>query len=341
MEIKTNIFLKEHTTFRMGGEAAFFAEVTTEDELLSALEASQKEDLPVWILGGGSNTLIPSEKPIPAFVIKITIPGFDILSDTDTLTSIRVGAGENWDGFVGRTVSMNLSGLEALSAIPGTVGGTPVQNVGAYGQEVKNVISNVRVYDRREKRFLELSNEECGFVYRDSVFKHAGKDRYVITFVTFLLKKELPKVPNYPGVTAYFEEHAITSPTLSEIRTAIISIRSRKLPDPKEIASVGSFFKNPIVAKEKAEEIKTLYANAVVFPVGEEKAKIGAGWLIETLGFKGAVFGNLGFYEHNALVVVNRGGATYNELLELISMVENAAQEKFGITLEPEPIFLV
>ncbi len=340
MEIKSDISLIPHTTFRMGGAALFFAEVTSENELVEALAIAEEKKLPVWILGGGSNTLIPSEKPVEVFVIKMMIPGFEIISETENETTIQVGAGENWDGFVGRTVSLGLSGLEALSAIPGSVGGTPVQNVGAYGQEVKNVIQSVRVYDRKEKKFTELSNEACGFTYRDSIFKHEGKDRYVITFVTFLLKKERPPVPQYPGVTAYFAEHTITDPTLSEIRSAITAIRSRKLPDPKEIASVGSFFKNPIVSNEQGEEIKAQYANAVVFPVGEDKAKIGAGWLIEMLGFKGAVFGNLGFYEHNALVVVNRGDATFGELKDLIAMVQDAAQKKFGITLEPEPVFL-
>jgi UDP-N-acetylmuramate dehydrogenase len=340
MEIGENIPLHLYTTFRMGGEAQYFFSVTSEEELIEALSFAEKKSLSVWILGGGSNILIPDEKKIQAVVIKIAITGFDVITDTKDGAEIKVGAGEVWDGVVGKTVSMGLAGLEALSAIPGTVGGTPVQNVGAYGQEVKNVIKSVRVYDRIEKQFREFSNEECQFAYRDSIFKHEGKDRYVITVVTFSLSKSEPIVPQYPGVTAYFEKENIHNPTLEEIRKAIIAIRARKLPDPKEIASVGSFFKNPIVSKEKGEEVKALYHNAVIFPVGEDKAKIGAGWLIETLGFKGAVFGNLGFYEHNALVVVNHGGATHGELVELIAMVQNAAKEKFGITLEPEPIFL-
>lgn len=339
MKLVENVSLSNHTTFRMGGVAAYVAEVQSEEELVLALTKAESLKLPVWILGGGSNILIPDNQTIEAFVIKIAIPGFTVLEEESNATDIRVGAGEIWDSVVEQTVALGFSGLEALSAIPGTVGGTPVQNVGAYGQEVKNVIKSVRVYDRRTKEFHELLNEECHFAYRDSIFKHEGKDRFVITFVTFTLEKKEPAAPNYPGVTAYFEQAGISKPTIVEIRKAIAAIRARKLPDPKEIASVGSFFKNPIVSKEKAFEVKNLYPNAVIFPIGEEKAKIGAGWLIETLGFKGAVFGNLCFYEHNALVLVNRGGATFAELEQLISMVQNAAKEKFGILLEPEPIF--
>jgi UDP-N-acetylmuramate dehydrogenase len=185
MKLVEHVLLSLHTTFRMGGEAAYFTEVFTEDELAEALLKAESIDMPVWILGGGSNILIPDAPKIEAFVIKISIAGFTVLVDTEDGADIRIGAGELWDTVVERTVSMELSGLEALSAIPGTVGGTPVQNVGAYGQEVKNVIARVRVYDRLTKEFRELSNEECRFAYRDSVFKHEGKDRYVITFVTF------------------------------------------------------------------------------------------------------------------------------------------------------------
>lgn len=323
----------------MGGVADFFAEITTEDELVVALAEANSRGLAVTVLGGGSNTLIKDEG-VRGLVLRIAIQGSTVVSDDENTALVTFGAGVAWDSTVEFTVSKNLSGLEALSAIPGSVGGTPVQNVGAYGQEVKNVIESVRVYDREQEKFVQLSNEECKFTYRDSIFKHEGKNRYIITAVTFKLSHGAPTAPNYPGVSAYFTERNITKPTLIQIREAIIEIRKRKLPDPREIASVGSFFKNPFVTPEKAEALKEKFPKAVLFPTGNNQVKVGAGWLIDTLGWKGKEFGNLMLYPYNALVIVNKGGATYGELMELVQKIQVAIHDEFGIEIEPEPVVL-
>ncbi len=337
--LEENISLSKYSTFRMGGVADFFAEITTEDELVEALAVASSRGLAVTVLGGGSNTLIKDEG-VRGLVLRIAIQGSTMVSDDKDTALVTFGAGVVWDSAVEFTVSKNLSGLEALSAIPGSVGGTPVQNVGAYGQEVKNVIESVRVYDREQEKFVELSNIECEFAYRDSMFKHEGKNRYIITTVTFKLLHSSPVAPNYPGVSAYFTENNITEPTLIQIREAITEIRKKKLPDPREIASVGSFFKNPFVTEEKAVSLKEKFPKAVLFPVGEGKVKVGAGWLIDTLGWKGKEFGNLMLYPHNALVIVNKGGATYGELIELVQKIQVAIRDEFGIEIEPEPVVL-
>ncbi len=237
-------------------------------------------------------------------------------------------------------VSKDLSGIEALSAIPGTAGATPIQNVGAYGADVSGVLVSLRAYDTKENKFVVFSNEDCRFGYRDSMFKHEGKGRYIISEITICLSKELPNVPQYPGVAEYLAKNNIRAASLLDIRKAIISIRANKLPDPKEIASVGSFFKNAFVPKEQAEKLKAEFPTLAVFPVNEKISKVGAGSLIDTLGMKGKRFGSLSVYKGNALVLVNEGGATRAELTELVSKIIKDVQEKFGIALETEPELL-
>lgn len=355
MKIQEYVDIREYNTLRIGGQFRYFVEVSDKSDLSKVCIFAKEKDLPIYIIGGGSNIVFP-DRVFNYVVVKLELKGFEIVKDEENYSEIKVGSGENWDSFVERTVSMNLSGVEALSSIPGTCGATPVQNVGAYGQEVKDTISEVEVFDLVSQSFLNLTNQECQFSYRDSIFKSnppsGGKGRYIIISVTFRLSKGLPKVPDYPGVKKYFDDKGITNPTLLEIREAIISIRSVKLPNPKEVANVGSFFKNPIVNKEIAHELKNKYPNILIFPISarqdlaeedlaeDDMVKIPAGWLIENAGLKGCSFGPVSTYLQNALVLVNDGNATRLDINKAKNEIIDTVFKKFGIKLETEPEFV-
>ena len=251
-----------------------------------------------------------------------------------------MGAGENWDAAVAQTVSRGLSGVEALSSIPGSCGATPVQNVGAYGQEIAQVLLELEAFDLRDNRLVTIAASDCGFGYRDSKFKNEWKNRYAIVSLTLLLSKNPPRMPSYPGVKAYFAQNGIENPSLQQIRDAIIEIRKKKLPDPRDIASCGSFFKNPIVEAKVAAAIKEKYPDAVQFPMPDGTVKLAAGWMLEQAGFKGVKFGRIGVYSHNALVLVNLGGASREELSEAVLSVQAKVAEEFGVALEPEVLLL-
>ncbi len=339
LQIEENKDLTKLSTFRMQAQAAYFAEITDKNDIQPALLFASKQGVPVVVIGGGSNTIF-TQPYMQALVLMIAIPGFEVIAEDNHTVVIQCGAGEVWDSVVDRTVAMNLSGMEALSAIPGFVGGTPVQNVGAYGQEVKDTIVTVEAFDRKKQRFVVLANRECKFGYRDSIFKNEEKGRYIIVSVDFILSKQPARVPQYPGVTAYFEAHDIHEPTLAQIRQVIIAIRKNKLPDPQEIASVGSFFKNPFIPVEQGNKLKAEFDNAVIFPVDEATVKVGAGWMLETLGYRGKDFGTLMCYPGNAMVIVNKGTATSHELRTLVARIQRNVLEKFGVAIEPEPIFV-
>ena len=335
-QFQENVPLLPYTTFKMGGPARFFMDITSEEELVWALDEAEARNLRIVILGGGSNVII-KDNEIDALVLRIAIPEFSVISKNNDETIIRMGAGEIWDQCVARAISMGLSGIEALSGIPGTAGATPIQNVGAYGQEVKNTIVSVRALDRTTKQFMELSNKECAFAYRDSIFKHEGKNQYIVTAVTFKLSHEKPSIPDYPGVTDYFVQRNITEPTLAQIRNAIIAIRKTKLPDPKDIPSVGSFFKNPIVSQEKADALKQEFPKLFVFPQPNGMARISSALLIDAAGLKGKAFGDIEVYKNNALVLINAGHASFKDLETAAQEIKNAVHDRFAIWLEQEP----
>lgn len=339
LDIKDNVDIKEYTTFKIGGKFRYFIELSDYKELPNVYKFAKEKNLPILILGGGSNMVLP-DGILESIVIKIKFFGFNIITDTKEYTEIKVGAGENWDSFVERIVKMNLSGIEAMSAIPGTVGATPVQNVGAYGQETKDTLVSVDVFDIKDGIFKNLSNTDCKFGYRDSIFKNEAKGKYVITAVIYMLSKNMPILPDYPGVKRYFIENNINSVTLENIRKAIIEIRKNKLPNPKSIPNAGSFFKNPIVNKEVAKKIKIKYPDAKFFPVDEKFVKIPAGWLIENSELKAKSFGHISIYENNALVLVNDGMATCGDVIHARDEIIKIVFEKFGITLETEPEFV-
>ena len=338
MRIQEYVDIKDYGTLKIGGQFRYFAIISSTDDLMEACKIAKKESRKIFILGGGSN-IVFSGGVIDVMALKIEIKGFKIVDDTDEYIDIKVGAGESWDQTVAKTVDMNLSGLESLSAIPGTVGATQVQNVGAYGVEVKDIIEEVEVFDIEENTIKILTNKECNFGYRDSVFKNEAKGKYIIPAVIYILSKNVPVLPNYPGVKKYFIENNINTLTVRDIRNAIIEIRKEKLPNPQEIPNVGSFFKNPIISKEFFNQIRTSPTGVEIphFNIDNDMVKIPAGWLIENAGLKGQSFGNVSIYDKNALVLVNNKDASYEDIISARNEIIKIVFDKFGITLEQEP----
>lgn len=350
MKIAQNVPLAPFTTLGIGGPARFFVRAETEGDCLAALDYAGKNDLRVFILGGGSNLLV-SDDGFDGLVIQIALRGVEQNAECTTQNAecklaagnvnLTARAGEDWDSFVAYCVERNLAGVECLSGIPGFVGGTPVQNVGAYGQEVSETIVSVRCIDRTTNSVVELSNADCGFAYRESVFNAIARDRYIVLSVTYeLTAGGEPKVA-YKDLINYF---AGRRPTLKEVRDAVLKIRREKsmvidANDPNS-RSAGSFFKNPVVELPKLEEIQQAYDNVPHFGFGD-KVKIPAAWLIEKAGFdKGYLRGNAGISANHTLALINRGGATAAEIIALKEEIQAAVADEFGIELIPEPVLV-
>ena len=337
MNIQEHNSLAPLTTLEVGGPARFLVRAESEDDVMEAFDFARSKDLSVFVLGGGSNIVV-SDKGFNGLVIQIGIGGVSI--DNDVVTA---AAGENWDAFVERCVNENLAGVECLSGIPGTVGGTPVQNVGAYGQEVSETITSVRCYDQSQGSIIDLSNAECGFGYRTSLFNTLERDRYVVLSVTYALEKNGGAKIVYKDLTEHFADRV---PSLAEARDAVLSIRRSKSmvidANDENRRSVGSFFKNPMVEKSKYDEIAQGAGFGVpYFPASSGLVKIPAAWLIERAGFqKGYQIGNVGISTNHTLAIVNRGGASAAEIVGLKDRIQQTVQEKFNITLIPEPIFI-
>jgi len=327
---------RDHCTFRIGGKFRYFTEIRDKEELPAALDFSGKKGLPFLVFGEGSN-LIFGDGILNILAAKMSIKGIEITGEDDDSADVTAGAGVIWDELVEHAIRAGYSGLEALSAIPGSVGASPVQNVGAYGSEAGDTIRSVEVFDRTDGRIKTLSHAGCRFGYRDSLFKREGKGRYIITGVTFRLSKQPPRIPHYPDIMEYFRERDQATPTLSEIRDVITKIRWSKLPDPAVLPNAGSFFKNHVAENRMVLRLKEAYPDVRIFPVDEDHSKIPAGWLIEKSGLKGKSFGSISVYEKNALVLVNKGGATSADLKEAGNFIVNTVRAKFGITLEQEP----
>ena len=336
LNIQENVSLEPLTTLKIGGNARYFVRATSEDEVVAALEFAESKGLPVFILGGGSNVLI-ADSGFEGVVLQIALKSIS----TDGSGAVTAQAGEDWDAFVSHCVDHDLAGVETLSGIPGFVGGTPVQNVGAYGQEVAETIVSVRCYDRQKREFVELSNADCGFTYRTSIFNSTMRDRYIVLSVTFALEKGgTPKIV-YKDLFEHFGER---QPTLSEVREAVLQIRRSKSmvidADDPNSRSAGSFFKNPIVTKEKLTALQAEHGSVLSFPFGES-VKIPAAWLIENAGFhKGFALGNAGLSSKHTLAVINRGGASAADILSLKDEIQAAVSAKFSIELYPEPVFV-
>ncbi len=350
LAIRENVSLAELTTIKIGGKARFFYSAQTEDEIIEAVQFAELNRLKIFLLGGGSNILIADEG-FDGLVLQIALKGISTFAKEDGRIYVTVSAGEDWDQFVAFCVKKNFAGVECLSGIPGLVGGTPVQNVGAYGQEVSETIVSVRCFDRRTKKFVELLNDQCGFAYRSSIFNTTQKNRFIVLSVTFALQPDgIPKIL-YRDLQNYFKDK---KPSLQETRQVVISIRSAKsmvIDDGDENSkSVGSFFKNPIVSLEKFNEIENEAKNLKIiektenipnYTVDDESVKIPAAWLIEKSGFyKGFRFGRVGLSTKHTLAIVNLGNATARDVLNLKDLIQSKVKKKFAIELQPEPVFV-
>jgi len=337
MDIHTNIPLKNFTTMKLGGPARFMVDVRTADELMNVYRNARSKNLPIFILGGGSN-VIAKDTGFAGLVIRIRIPGFETINDDISTTSIKVGAGESWDQTVKRTVDLRLSGMEALSMIPGTVGGAPVQNIGAYGQEVSETITSLEAYDSKTDTIVTLINEQCKFSYRNSIFRSNESGRYVITSVTFKLYKSAPQPPFYEGLQAYFDQHGISMFTQQIIRDAVVAIRSEKLPDPSTTPNTGSFFKNAIIESWQLAELTAKYPDIKTYEMGDGKIKIPTGWLIEQAGLKGQLLHGMRVHDKNTLVLINESASGYADLAAARDEIIGKVRDTFRIQIEQEPL---
>lgn len=340
MNIQQNVSLRTHSTMRLGGEAAFLTEVASRIELEEALAWAEERNLPVLMIGGGSN-IIWKDEGFAGLIIVNKIMRFEEQLDGQDYY-VTIGSGENWDEAVARTVAKGATGLEYLSLIPGTAGATPVQNVGAYGQEIGNVLVSVEAYDSQTKTFVSIPGFECNFGYRTSRFKTSDRGRFFITAVTLHLTLGNPQPPFYQALERYFADAAITEFTPQIVRDAVIAIRSSKLPDPAKVANNGSFFANPLVDEGTLAQIQADYPEVPHWPTNDGRIKLPAAWLLEKAGFKDYhdPETGMGTWPTQPLVLVNEEAATTAQLLMFRQKIIDTVAEKFGITLEQEPEIL-
>ncbi len=333
MKIRNNVRLAPYTTFKIGGPARYFCTVTNEAEVVEAVTFARLTKVPFFVLGGGSNLLI-SDHGFPGLVMKNEIAGLSYEA-TGSSVLVRAGAGLCWDSIVQKTVSRGLYGLENLSAIPGTAGASAVQNIGAYGAEVGNLIRHVRAFDAEKSVFVDLSHAACAFSYRDSMFKQR-KGRYVITAVTYGLSTRGNTDIEYKDLSAYFAEKG-RSPTLAAVRRAVIAIRKRKLPDWKKWRTAGSFFKNPMLSSRQYASLKKEYPELPGFPTSGGKVKIQLAWILDKLcQARGLTVGHVGTFEKQALVVVAKAGATAEEVISFTNELSRCVYRLTGISVEAE-----
>jgi UDP-N-acetylmuramate dehydrogenase len=329
--------MKNYTTMHLGGNARFMTDAHTPEEAMDACRNAYKQNLPIFILGGGSN-LIVSDNGFPGIVIRNRIPGFEVVSDDPSHTIIKIGAGEIWDSVVKRSVSMNLSGIEALSAIPGTTGAAPIQNIGAYGQEIADTLVSVDAYDIENDKLVILQNNDLGFSYRHSIFRGEASGRYMILAITLQLYKATPQPPFYKAVQDYLDANSITIFTPQVIRDAVIAIRTEKLPDPKQLPNAGSFFKNAIVEDWQLTDLKNTYPDIPTYDMPDGRFKVPTGWLIEQTGLKGQVLHGMKVHDKNALVLINESAKNYADLAAARDEIQTAVRDKFRIEIEQEPL---
>lgn len=333
MQVERNKSLKKYNSFGIDATARQFLSVQTLEELKEALVEIPKEQL--FILGGGSNMLLTSN--LDRFVIHIDLKGIEITAEDQETALVKVMAGENWHEFVLFCIENDLGGVENLSLIPGNVGTAPIQNIGAYGVELKDVFHSCEALEISSLKEKVFSLEDCEFTYRDSIFKSKNKGQYIITSVTFKLTKiNHRKNISYGDIQKYLTENSILNPQIKDISEAVIAIRQSKLPDPKLLGNSGSFFKNPIIDLQRFNIFNKDFPEAPFYQVSDTEYKIPAGWLIENAGFKGKRFGDAGVHIKQALVLVNHGNATGEEIWNLALKIQKEVNHKFGISIEPE-----
>lgn len=334
-QLGDNVSLAGRNTFRIPARAEILADVKDSDGLAELFDFAMLRNGPVMILGEGSNLLFAAD--VPGIVICLTMSEIKIVRDEGDFALVRADAGVNWNDFIGWTLGRGLLGLENMSLIPGTVGACPIQNIGAYGVEVGEFIETVEVFDRQSQRMKRIDRTECEFAYRDSLFKQ-DLNRYVVCAVEFLLPRTRDLKLDYAGVREELASMGVDTPRAAHVAEAISRIRTRKLPNPAILGNAGSFFKNPIISSALAEQLKSKYETLPSYPGNsDDTRKISAAWLIEQAGWKGFREGDAGIAEQHALVLVNYGNATGQQLLALARRVAKSVHEKFGIQIEPEP----
>ena len=333
MILQQDISLKSYNTFGIDVKARHFIEISSVDELRQALQIESFPDR--LILGGGSNMLLTRD--IEQLVLHINIKGIRVLWETDENVALKVMAGENWHDFVLWCLERDYGGLENLSLIPGNVGTAPIQNIGAYGVELKDVFESCEAMEVSNQRLQRFTKEECLFGYRDSFFKNQGKGKYVITSVNLILtKKDHSLNTSYGAIEQYLQLQGIEKPSIRDVSNAVLAIRRSKLPDPAELGNSGSFFKNPVVSAEKHASLSKAYPELPSYKNEQGSYKIPAGWLIEKCGYKGKRFDDAGVHENQALVLVNYGDASGADLLKLAKTIQSDVEKTFGIELTAE-----
>ena len=336
--IQYDFSLRNHNTFGVDAQAYAYVEVTSPEILARIRIDNRLSALSRLVLGGGSNIVLTRD--FPGLVMHMGMKGIDIVAENDDFTFVRAAAGENWHAFVSWTLDHALGGLENLSLIPGSVGAAPIQNIGAYGAEAKDFIHALRVYDFDAGEIITLHNADCRFGYRDSIFKHALQDRVIILDVTFALPKKWQANVSYSELARKLETSGICTPSARDISTAVIAIRTDKLPHPSIIGNAGSFFKNPIVTIQQRDALRSAFPDLVSYKQPKSEYKLAAGWLIDQCGWKGRKLGAAGVYERQALVLVNLGGAAGIDIVRLAKAIQKDVFDRFGVQLEPEPVYV-
>ena len=346
MILQQEIPLAPLTTFQVGGPARWFVEAANESDVLAAVQYAAEQKLPLFVLGGGSN-LVVADAGFPGVVLKVALRGIEEQKKDGNKRIFHAAAGEDWDAFVAHTVARDCAGLECLSGIPGTVGGTPVQNVGAYGQEVADTIAAIRVLDSSNGEVKDLTNSDAGFTYRSSIFNAAQRGRYIVLRVSYALTPGAPPKIEYADLKKYFEDKP--APTLAGAREAVRQIRLSKamllVPGDPDSRSAGSFFKNPVISPTEYARIAGIVAARGLkppsYPTADGKVKLAAAWLVEQAGFsKGYTRGSVGISSRHALALVNRGGATAADIVALKDDIQKRVFDSFGLQLQPEPVFV-
>lgn len=337
MDIHTDIPLKNYVTMRLGGNARFMTDVHSVDEIAKIVQNATAQGLRIYVLGGGSNTIVHDEG-FDGLVLRNRIPGFEVIADTPSDTTIKIGAGEIWDSVVARTVKMNLIGIECLSAIPGTAGAAPVQNIGAYGQEVAETLVSLDAYDIQTGQHTTLTKAQCGFSYRHSIFRGEFAGRYIITSITLRLYKTSPQPPFYAAVQQYLDAHSVALYTAQGLRDAVMAIRKDKLPDPAERPNNGSFFKNAIIERWQLDDLKAEYPDITTYDMPDGRIKVPTGWLIEQTGLKGQLLHGIRVHDKNALVLINESAKSYADLAAARDEIIGTVRDTFQILIEQEPL---
>ncbi|WP_218572169.1 UDP-N-acetylmuramate dehydrogenase [Pseudomonas xionganensis] len=334
LQVRQNVSLKPYNSFAVEARASHWVEVENDQQVVEALDYARLHQLPVLLLGGGSNLLLTAD--VQALVLRMASRGIRILADDGEQVLLEAQAGESWHPFVLWTLAQGFAGLENLSLIPGTVGAAPVQNIGAYGVELKDCFAGLSALDRQSGELREFNLQDCAFAYRDSLFKRES-GRWIILRVRFQLSRTAALHLDYGPVRQRLAEQGIAAPTAADVSRAICAIRSEKLPDPAQLGNAGSFFKNPLVGAAQAQLLRLQHADLVAYPQADGQVKLAAGWLIERAGWKGYREGDAGVHRLQALVLVNYGQATGRELLALARRIQEDIAERFGVALEIEP----